>query len=654
MKKLLPLLLLLTVACIAQTTSTPNIGLQIPAAGSTNWNLPLNFNFNLLDQLLGGLIDSDKVAYTLKPLFGAGAPSAACSTSNQGQNYFDTSGSSLVGYVCNNGTWSSIGGGSGGGAFPVGIVYGTSSTSARTAIPSDIASLLSTLSGCATANYVYSPANGNCLTNTISLQHNGTPNLDQTYLDLINGAGTNVNNTVAGHVSIDVNSSALNPPTYQTGSFSDTNASLTTSVTVTLTKGSTLLAFADSNTYGCLPASGQPYYPNITDSQGNTWTVKASNFSSYVGGNSGANMIIASAPVSTTGSDTITATQPNAGGTCAHEYLLVAEYANVVSVDTAGVQACSVGCSGPLAPSATAVNSNNETAIVMSETNSSSGATATPGTLVYSATLPNWPFIWQFDALKIGSATSSTVSNWSQNFGGAGIILLKGNLLYPSTVTITAGSNYAIPFYGPSSTDWLYPSSILLDSTGKYMEIPGSTSFAVTTVASAATIQPTTPIFHVTGTTDVDRMVPPGGTGGFCDTTGYGCTVTIIADSGFNFVHYAPNLTYSFITTGVATAGETLSFVYDHTTQFWYPITPLARGMATLTSGTVTISTAAACAVGSSCAYRLSNCGANASTAIGTPSLGTVTAGTSFVINSLSSTNTVVTGDVSNVCWQIN
>lgn len=38
----------------AQQT-TPNIGLQLPVPGSSNWNLPLNFNFNLLDQYLGNV-----------------------------------------------------------------------------------------------------------------------------------------------------------------------------------------------------------------------------------------------------------------------------------------------------------------------------------------------------------------------------------------------------------------------------------------------------------------------------------------------------------------------------------------------------------------------------------------------------------------------
>lgn len=35
-------------------TSTPNIGLQIPALNQANWQVPTNFNWNLLDLIFGG------------------------------------------------------------------------------------------------------------------------------------------------------------------------------------------------------------------------------------------------------------------------------------------------------------------------------------------------------------------------------------------------------------------------------------------------------------------------------------------------------------------------------------------------------------------------------------------------------------------------
>ena len=88
------------------------------------------------------------------------------------------------------------------------------------------------------------------------------------------------------------------------------------------------------------------------------------------------------------------------------------------------------------------------------------------------------------------------------------------------------------------------------------------------------------------------------------------------------------------------------------------PITPAtpARGTATLTAGmSSTISTSAACSPGSSCVYKLGNCGINSSTALGILTPTSISAGTSFVISSVNPvTAATQTGDVSTVCWQIN
>jgi hypothetical protein len=78
------------------------------------------------------------------------------------------------------------------------------------------------------------------------------------------------------------------------------------------------------------------------------------------------------------------------------------------------------------------------------------------------------------------------------------------------------------------------------------------------------------------------------------------------------------------------------------------------NGVATLSSGTVTVSNAGACSPAAGCIYKLTNCGLNASSGIGTLSIGTVSAATSFVINSLGPTGSVLTTDASTVCWQIN
>lgn len=39
---------------MAGETSTPNIGLQIAGFGQANWQVPNNYNFNLLDLIMGG------------------------------------------------------------------------------------------------------------------------------------------------------------------------------------------------------------------------------------------------------------------------------------------------------------------------------------------------------------------------------------------------------------------------------------------------------------------------------------------------------------------------------------------------------------------------------------------------------------------------
>lgn len=47
---------------MASETSTPNIGLQIPAFNQPNWQVPLNFDLNLIDLMLGGIIPMPALA----------------------------------------------------------------------------------------------------------------------------------------------------------------------------------------------------------------------------------------------------------------------------------------------------------------------------------------------------------------------------------------------------------------------------------------------------------------------------------------------------------------------------------------------------------------------------------------------------------------
>lgn len=53
---LLLLALLVCGSVHAQSTLTPNVGFQIPAYQQTNWQVPINYNFNILDTVLGGYL----------------------------------------------------------------------------------------------------------------------------------------------------------------------------------------------------------------------------------------------------------------------------------------------------------------------------------------------------------------------------------------------------------------------------------------------------------------------------------------------------------------------------------------------------------------------------------------------------------------------
>lgn len=53
-KKIIAMVFICASIASAQSTKTPAIGFLIPSTGSNNWQVPLNYNFQLLDQLLSG------------------------------------------------------------------------------------------------------------------------------------------------------------------------------------------------------------------------------------------------------------------------------------------------------------------------------------------------------------------------------------------------------------------------------------------------------------------------------------------------------------------------------------------------------------------------------------------------------------------------
>jgi hypothetical protein len=110
MRRIIASVLLLFSAFFAfsQTVSTPNAGLHIPSSGSSNWNLPLNYNFNRIDQILGGSLNIATIGFQLKSVFGAGSPTVPCSPATLGQIYFNTSIIPYPGYGCDGTTWRAI------------------------------------------------------------------------------------------------------------------------------------------------------------------------------------------------------------------------------------------------------------------------------------------------------------------------------------------------------------------------------------------------------------------------------------------------------------------------------------------------------------------------------------------------------------------
>jgi hypothetical protein len=142
------------------------------------------------------------------------------------------------------------------------------------------------------------------------------------------------------------------------------------------------------------------------------------------------------------------------------------------------------------------------------------------------------------------------------------------------------------------------------------------------------------------------------------DVTNSTSTPTLsVNGASANYIFFFNGTSLVPLTTGYFSPGNTATYLLTYRGVWIVESAPPNTGItgsATLVSGTVTVSNSVACTVGASCTYHLTNCGPNASTGIGALSVGTISAGTSFVINSLSSSNTVLTTDASTVCWQIN
>jgi hypothetical protein len=144
----------------AQYVPTPNIGLEIPANGSNNWNIPLNYNFNRLDQLLSGQLS----------LPGLSVSGNVTVTGSVTANSFIGAGGAGLATASIASQWSPVyysaspTGNSFAGVSPfTGLAKYSATGPPSSAVLSDINSLLLTGSNCSTTGTVYSPKSGSCV-----------------------------------------------------------------------------------------------------------------------------------------------------------------------------------------------------------------------------------------------------------------------------------------------------------------------------------------------------------------------------------------------------------------------------------------------------------------------------------------------------------
>jgi hypothetical protein len=222
---------------------------------------------------------------------------------------------------------------------------------------------------------------------------------------------------------------------------------------------------------------------------------------------------------------------------------------------------------------------------------------------------PHFGYSPRFPVIS-GNPTPTNCANWATagTLGDAGAPC-------GGSGTVSTGGSYALPAYASAGGTTVAPSNITTDATGNNLNVPGA--LALTGPTHGITISAGTQVGGAAG------KVIYGSDGG---STG-------LAEANENNGGYSRLCTAA---NGICAA-------------------PPTTGLATLSSGTVTVSNAAACTpAATGCTYKLTNCDTNGSAALGILTIGTVSAGTSFVINSESLTNTVVTTDASKVCWAIN
>ena len=213
---------------------------------------------------------------------------------------------------------------------------------------------------------------------------------------------------------------------------------------------------------------------------------------------------------------------------------------------------------------------------------------------------------------------------------------IQGVLVHENFTGGTPTNN--IMFGGTGNTGWVISGTSLNPTNTRFVNLPadaqvlvggnGNSSQLGTLVINTGPIQ----LNQTTASGQYFTNVPASGWGivqsylgaGIAIGAGSGTGSAVLIDSSANMT-VPGNLTVQGTINGSGLGGT--------------------KGIATLAAGTVTVSSAAACALGSSCHYQLTHCVAGGT--LGTLSVGTISAAISFVINSTSNT------DTSQVCWSI-
>lgn len=176
-KRLLLIFAFIPTLMWAQST-TPNIGLQIPATGSNNWYIPLNYDFSRLDLYLSGnagipglLVNGNaSITGTLTAGQITGTGGSVFATAASAGQYSPV-------YYSQNPTGTAFA-----GVAPfTGFAYYNGNAPPRSAGQADLAAMLLGSPNCNIGGNPYSPASGGCITNTGTI-NTGNANQIPVYL----------------------------------------------------------------------------------------------------------------------------------------------------------------------------------------------------------------------------------------------------------------------------------------------------------------------------------------------------------------------------------------------------------------------------------------------------------------------------------------